>query len=305
MQHFSRGLIAATHTPMAADGKVDVAPIERLAARLRRDGVRGVFPCGTTGEFSSLSLGERRRIVECWAAFAAPDFDVIVHVGSGCVDEGRELAEHAQKVGATAISCVAPSYLRPASISDLTTFLRGIAAAAPELPFYYYHIPPLTRVDLPMREWLVSASEQIPTLAGIKFSHLDLFDLGQVLELARGRFDIFYGSDETLLAGLAFGVDGAVGSTYNFAAPLYRRIVDAHTAGDLETARREQVKSQRMVDVFLRYGIVAAMKAAMRAIGLDMGPARIPLAALDEPAYESLVADLEAIGFFEFCSPAD
>ena len=212
------GLVAAPYTPLAADGSLNPAAIPQQAALLRESGVRGAFICGTTGESHSLTASERRQVAECWACEAGPDLPVIVHVGHNSQEEAKSLAAHAAAVGAAAIAALAPSYFKPQTVDELIDFCAPIAAAAPDLPFYFYHIPSLTGVTLSMPEFLHRGSQRIPQLAGLKFTHNDLMMLQECLAIDSGRFDVVYGSDETLLAGLAFGVRGAVGSTYNYAA---------------------------------------------------------------------------------------
>ena len=93
----------------------------------------------------------------------------------------------------------------------------------------------MTGVAIPTAQFLERAAKSIPTLHGVKFTNNDLMTLQECLAL--GEFDIVFGYDELLLAGLALGVKGAVGSTYNFAAPLYRRLIDDFGRGDFAAAR--------------------------------------------------------------------
>jgi N-acetylneuraminate lyase len=93
--------------------------------------------------------------------------------------------------------------------------MGAIASAAPSLPFYYYHIPSATNVDLPMVDFLAVADGLIQNLAGIKYTHYDLEDLQLCLHYGGGKYNILFGRDQYLLAAVALGVRGAVGSTYS------------------------------------------------------------------------------------------
>lgn len=299
-----RGLIAATHTPTLADGEINLSVIDAQAAHLANNGCRGAFVCGTTGESTSFTVDERRAVADRWVAVAQDSLAVIVNVGHACLADARTLAAAAQQSGADGIAAMGPSFIRPPSVGDLVEYCRGIAAAAPDLPFYYYHIPSLTAVHFPMIDFLAAAAAKIPNLGGIKYTHHDLGDFAQCLAFGGGRFDILFGRDEILLAALAMGGTGAVGSTYNFAAPLYRRIIDAFTRGDMATARECQHKSIEMVEVLLRHGssLLASSKATMGRVGIDCGPVRSPLSVMTDQEVESMFADLDAIGFDEFRS---
>ena len=299
----TQGLIAATHTPMSADGSINPALVEKQAELLARNGVLGAFICGTTGEGVSLTVEERMQMADHWAAVAKKPLRVIVHVGHTSIKDSRALAAHAQKTGAWGIGSCAPFFFKPAGVDDLVAFCAEVAAAAPGLPFYYYHIPSVTGVDVRMADFLPTAGAKIPTLAGVKFTSSDFMDLGLSLRVEGGRYDLLSGWDEMMICALAMGARGSVGSTFNFAAPLYLELREAFKAGDLATARECQHKSISLVECFKhkRPSPLAYAKAIMRTIGLDAGPVRLPLVNLTEEQHKGLRSELERIGFFEFC----
>ncbi len=294
------GLTAAPFTAFHPNGELNLAAIPRQAALLANSGVSGAFVCGTTGEGASLTSDERRRVVEAWVKARSPKLKVIVHVGRLCLGDSRELAAHAQQVGADAIATVAPCFFKPPGARELVAWCAELAAAAPKLPFFYYHMPSMTGVTIPATAFLAEAAGKIPTLAGVKFTYEDLEDYKAAREMARERFDILFGRDEILLSGLQLGATGAVGSTYNYAAPLYLRLIDAFRAGDRATAEREQARARAFIDVMNRFGGLPAGKAMMKFIGLDCGPVRLPLRALGAGEEAELRAGLQSVGFFDF-----
>lgn len=294
------GLIAATFTPFHADGSVNLAAIESQAQWLQSVGIRTVFINGTTGEGPSLSVDERKNVARQWCEIGRKaDLKVLVHVGCESVMEAVELARHAQQVGASAISCFAPSYYKPYSVAGLTAFCRPVAEAAPDLPFYYYHIPVRTGVTIPVSDLLCEAAAQVPSLAGAKFSHPDLMDLLRCLRWDDGRFDILFGLDEMLLPAVALGVRGAVGTNYNYAAGLYLRLLQAFAEGDLETARSLQAQANELIACLSRFGFLRAAKRVMAILGVDCGPVRPPLADLTADEEKLLREHLERLGFPE------
>lgn len=295
------GLVAAPHTPMHADASISLDVIDQQARFLAANGVAGAFVCGSTGEGPSLTVPERMQIAERWMAGAPDTLRVIVHVGHLCINDCKTLAAHAQQIGAFAIGAVAPSYFKPATLDDLIDFCAEIAAAAPKLPFYYYHIPVLTGVTFPMAEFLETGAERIPTLAGLKFTDEDLMEFRKCLRVQDGRFNVMFGRDEIMLTALALGARAAVGSTYNYMAPLYLRIIDAFEAGDIESARADQSRAIDVVSLLHKYG-GGTGKAIMKITGVDCGPVRPPLRNLSDEQQAELRADLEHIGFFDYCS---
>lgn len=291
------GLVAAPFTPMQDDGGLNLAMIETQARALVDNSVNGAFICGTTGEGMSLTTAERMQVAERWTKVAPASLQVIVHVGHNSLEECCTLAAHAQQIGADAVATIGPCFFRPASVEQLVSFCAQTAKSAPDLPFYFYHMPAMTGVNFPMIDFLKVASRRIPNLAGIKFTHENLMDYTECLNFESKRFNVLWGRDEILLAAFAHGATGAVGSTYNYMAPIYRKVLGAFEVGDLETARRQQLAAIESIQVMIRHGGLPAGKAIMKLIGIDCGPVRQPLRTLDPEQVNNLRCDLEKIGF--------
>jgi N-acetylneuraminate lyase len=294
------GLIAATFTPMQEGGGLKLDVIEKYAEHLVADGVGGVFVNGTSGESLSLTMSERLEVARRWVEVAGKDFPVIVHVGGTALSECKEMAAGAQQLRARAIACMAPCFFRPAGIEGLVAFCREVAAAAPKLDFYYYHIPSMTGVNFPMVDFLPAAADRIPTLRGAKFTYEDLADYARCVALMDGRFDMLFGRDQMLLGALALGAKGAVGTTYNFLAPTFRRLMAAFDKGDLVTARLEQVRATETIACLHRSGGLETFKVVMKMLDLDCGPVRPPLRNLTDQEYHALREELRALGFFDW-----
>ncbi len=296
-----RGLVAATHTPFHADGQLNLSIVSKQAEHLLQDGVKIVFIGGTTGESSSLTVEERLALAKQWSEVVrGTEMCVVVHVGSNCLADSRVLAAQAQALGASAIAALSPSYFKPRSLDSLIACCREVASAAPDVPFYYYDIPSFTGVQLSMPEFLKAAPDRVPNLAGLKFTNSDLIAYQACLRVQPGRFDLAWGLDECLLAALAVGAVGAVGSTYNFAAPIYHRLMDAFSRGDLETARAEQQRSLRLIDLVASFGYMGAAKCVMGMLGVDVGPARLPNTNLTAEQTKVLRKGLDELSFFDW-----
>ena len=281
------GLVAATFTPMNGDGAIDLQRIPAVCDFVLGQGVDGLFVCGSTGESPSLTLDERMLVAQTYVEAAAKRVPVVVHVGHNSLSDARTLAAHAQQLGADAIAVVPPSYFPLTSVDVLVECLQQIAKGAPEVPLFYYHIPPITGVDLSMVE-LLERAEALPTLAGIKFSAPQFEELAACVEYGSRRYNILFGCDELLLSGLMAGVDGAVGSTYNFMAPHYRRVIDAFEAGRVDDATQHQAVATGIVEEILRHGGHDAIKAAMGILGIDCGPPRLPWKPLSDEVLTAL-----------------
>jgi N-acetylneuraminate lyase len=295
-----QGLIAASFTPMDRQGNVCLPEIAPYAEFLIKTGVNGVFVNGTTGEGASLTTDERRTILEHWVKAVNGRIKVIAHVGGFCLPDAVDLASHAQQCGADGFAAIAPSFFKPGSVNDLIRFFIPIAAAAPELPFYYYNMPSMTGVDLSVEKFLTEGKKSMPNLAGTKFTHNNLMEMGACLHLQDGAFEVLNGFDEMLIAGMAMGATAGVGSTYNYFAPVYNQIIEAMKANKVEEARANQLKSIDLVKVIIKYGGgVRGGKAIMNLLNIHCGPCRLPIAPFSDEEYASLKKDLDAIDFFQ------
>ncbi len=292
------GLIAAPHTPFHPDGSLNPDAIDRQAEHMVRSGVDGAFICGTTGEGMSLTGAERRAVAERWVKAAAGRFPVVVHVGHACVRDAQELATHAEGIGANAIAAVPPFYHKPTGTDEVVQFLAALARSAPRTALYYYDIPGMTGVSVPTAELMARAAEEVPTFAGVKYSNPDLVLLQECLAVRDGSLDVLFGVDEMLLAAVTLGVRGGVGSTYNYATPLYKRMLAALDSGNLPLARKLQRQSVELVRAVEAHGGLAANKEVMRLVGVDCGPVRPPLTPIEPTDADRLSGQLEDIGFF-------
>ncbi|HOH50593.1 MAG TPA: dihydrodipicolinate synthase family protein, partial [Candidatus Hydrogenedentes bacterium] len=279
-----------------------LAPVPAMVEGLLRNGITALYVCGSTGEGPSLTTEERERVAEAFVAAAAGRLPVMVQVGHNSVEDARRLAAHAASIGADAISAVSPSYFIPEGVAALVETLGRVTDAAPDLPFYYYHIPRLSGVSLSPLAFLEAAPARMPSLAGVKFSCRDVEVMQACLAFDGGRFNILFGVDEMLLSGLAAGCHGAVGSTYNFLAPLYHEVMRRFAAGDLAGAQEHQLLAARMIAVILRRHANAGIKAAMTLAGMPCGPARLPLSPLTDAEIAGMRDELDALGFAEWSS---
>lgn len=300
------GLIDAPFSPMDAEGNINLAPIPAYAKMLKKNGLKGVFINGSSGEGYMLTDEERMAIAEAWmdATRDIDDFKVIVHVGSCCARSSHKLAEHAAKIGAWGIGAMAPPFPKIGRVEELVKYIEEIASGAPQLPFYYYHIPAFNGAYLPMLDLLKAVDGRVPNFAGIKYTYESMYEYNQCRLYKNGKYDMLHGQDETILPCLAMGgARGGIGGTTNYNGRELVAIIDAWKAGDLEAAREHQNFSQEVINVICRYrGNIVGGKRIMKLIGLDLGPNRVPFRNITPEEEESMRRELEEIGFFERCN---
>ncbi|XP_062602728.1 N-acetylneuraminate lyase-like isoform X1 [Saccostrea cucullata] len=297
------GLVPAVFTPFDQNGELELSKIGPYCEYLIKNNLKAIYVNGTTGEGKSLTKDERKRILEEWIRVSKRRIKIVAHVGVLNVRESKELAKHAEEAGADALASLPPLFFKPQSIDTLIEHCKAIADVAPHLPFYYYHLPIMTGVEFNMEDFIRKAKEKIPNLAGIKFSSKDLVDMiGCVFQ---ENVNVVYGCDEQLMAGLVTGAHGAVGSTHNFMPLVFQRMIEYIKNGDLQKAREEQIRGQRLCRVMYKYGSllggnVAALKYFMPLVGIDLGPPREPMRAMTESEAKQFRKEIEDLGFFSW-----
>lgn len=297
-----KNLIAATYAPMKKDASLNLDIIGAYGHFLQKNKVAGAFINGSTGDFASLTVEERKLIVDAWAQNKPDGFQIINHVGHTSLTVAMDLTTHAApKVDA--IAALAPFYFRLNSLTKLVDYCKAIALCAPNLPFYYYHIPDLSGADFKMIDFLDIATKAIPNFAGLKFTKNNLIDYKYCLDFEEKAYDILFGVDEIFIASLPLGAKGWVGSTYNHLAPLYYEIKALFEKGDHEAAAALQAKAMRFVDCLnAKGGFNGVAKGYMKTLGVDCGPSRFPHATLTDEAYLEISKALDALGLSDYLS---
>jgi len=224
---------------------------------------------------------------------------VLIHIGTTVAKDAIELAQHAASIGADAIGAVPPYYEQAPDPATLVQFLAPIAAAATQLPFYYYHLPGVTHCTFSMMSFVPLAIKAIPSFAGIKFVSSDLDDYATLIN-TYPQIDSWF-APEPKLAGVALGAKGVV-LAESFYAPTWLRTCHAAKANNWPAARAEQKWKHDVNAVFAAYPS-AERAVYVKLIGVDMAPPRLPSLPFPEEQYDSLISQLDAFGFFNQTIP--
>jgi N-acetylneuraminate lyase len=295
------GLIAAPFAPMDEKGNVNYDPIPAYYNFLKANKIAGAFINGSTGEGVSLMQKERIKIEEKWvgAAKKNPGVKIINLVGGTSYAECIENAQHSEETGVDAVALLAPYYFKPSGAGQLVDFVGRVAEKIPQMPVYFYHIPVLTGCYVSMHDFLNEAAPAIPNLAGIKYTHEDFMDFQSCINFMDGKYEMLWGRDENLLSALVLGTRSGVGSSYNYAAPLYYKLIEAFDSGNLVLARQLQQKAINMIRLLGKYGGIATGKAFMRYIGFECGEFRSPIKNMNSADYLKFSEDVKALAMEE------
>ena len=271
-----KGLNAAVVTPMTQEGEINLDVIPQYAEFLIDQGIDGIFVNGSSGEGLLLSVEERMAVLEKWMQFS-DRLNILVHVGHTSYVEAQKLAAHADKLGVRAVSAMGPCFMQPRTMEDFIAFNKKIASAAPNTPFYYYHVPGYNGVNFPMDKFLEQASLEIPTLSGMKFTSQDVWEELNCVRVQDGRFDILHGHDETFVVGLQLGEHSGIGTSFNVYGKKFKQIISLYESGEIQAALDLQYEADKIVKVMCKYGaILGTIKQMLEILGVPVGPARLP-----------------------------
>lgn len=292
------GPIPALITPFTRDNQVNVKLLRELTEWLLTQKAHGFFVAGTSGEGFLMSVAERQLVLETVVDQVRGRVPVLAHAGALATADAVALAQGAAAAGADGVSAVPPFYYR-VDDAAIVQHYAAIGAACP-LPLYVYNIPDATGI-LITADQFAQLLKAVPTLSGMKYSAHDMFNLHQIIELGSGQLNILSGLDQVFLPALTIGVDGAVGTTFNYMCLQYHNLYEAFQRGDMQTALSLQRAVNRVVAVVASYGTRAALnKAPLRLLGFDeLDDGRLPIRPLTPEERERLRADLAAAGFFE------
>jgi 4-hydroxy-tetrahydrodipicolinate synthase len=268
-----RGAVTALVTPFK-DGALDEDAFVALVERQIAAGIHGVVPVGTTGETSTLSHDEHRRVVELCVATCAGRIRVVAGAGSNSTSEAIELARHAKTVGADAALVVTPYYNRP-SQEGLYQHYAAINDAV-QLPVFVYNVPGRTGVDI--SNATVARLAKLPNIVGIKDA------TGNLTRIANQRLDcgddwiLLSGDDGSALGYMAHGGHGCITVAGNVAPEAVAGFYNACMAKDWETALYWQDRLARLNDALFMDSSPSPTKFALATLGLCQPDVRLPIA---------------------------
>jgi 4-hydroxy-tetrahydrodipicolinate synthase len=229
-----RGVVASSVTPMSADGTMPLHLVGPHIDWLIGEGVNGISPLGSSGEFVALSSDERKAVLE--AALEANNGRVHTMAGTHhySTSETIELSRHAEAAGADSLLIVPPYYMRPSNRQVLDHYRR--IADQVGLPIVLYHNVTGTRVDLSTDDLLQLISEEV--IAGVKVSNTDPDRVCQLLQAAGESCRVYVGLDTIAFEGLCHGAHGWISGIPSVVPRRAREFYDTiAVAGDLPRAR--------------------------------------------------------------------
>ena len=288
------GLWPALLTPMDDGEKTALSAVEQLTDCLVREGLDGLYVVGSTGQWPLLTFAERCTIAERVVQATAQRIPIMIHVGAASTEEAVALARHAKKIGADAVSAVAPTYY--AYSADVVFGHYRAIGSATDLPLFVYHLSQTNQLTIGPEEY-ARRLLALPNIAGMKITDRDLYTFGLIHAFAGDRLRLFSGADEAMCHAVLSGAIGAIGTFYNLWGPACQQARRGFASGDVAGGSEFMLRFQRAIARVLQSGSIwTFLRQALRIkYDLDIGMPRTPLGSTDQPWAEDDVRQVIAI----------
>ena len=296
MKFVPKGIIPPIITPLTEDGEVNYPVLRQMVNHLIENGVHGLFPLGTTGEFYAFDNDTYRKILETVKDETAGRVPVYFGIGAINTKKCVRLAKMAVKNGAKGVSILQPMFLKP-NFNELFLHFKTIAEAVPETPVLLYNNP--GRVGYTLGADLVEKlAHEVDNIVGMKDTSGDITQTEEFIRRNRDvGFKVFGGKDTLLYASLCIGAVGGVCTAGNFMPELIVDIYNKYVAGDIKGALEAQYKLNpvRLAMDVASFPVAAKDMAAMR--GRDVGSPYLPnLSTPEGVSYDKMKKEMEKAG---------
>ena len=286
------GVVVPMTTPFGEDGKVDVMALEHQTDFLIKNGVHGLYPCGTTGEMLLMDIEERELVAETVFKRAAGRITVFIHCGTMATKDTLRLAAHAKSIGADGIGVVTPSFF---GVDDkaMIKYYKTIAKSLPDdFPIYLYNIPQCSTNDISLRV-CEELAQTCPNIIGIKYSGNDPSRVLEYLKIKDYDFSVMVGADKHFLQYMVAGCDGTVSGCAGVFPEIFVDIYNTYKEGKIDKALQHQRKANEIINILKAGTNLSVFKEAQKIRGLESGYVRAPLLNLSEIEKEELAVQLK------------
>lgn len=270
------GVLPALVTPFGADGKIDFKALERHMLGLRKAGVTGWVPCGSTGEYFSMSAAEREDVLRFVKDFAAPGELLVAGTNASATREVIENTARAKEIGYDVVLLATPFYTRPTQ-AELLQHYRTVLDAVP-VNIVLYNYPPKDGVEISFD--LMDALADHPRVIGIKESSGVLQRAVDIHARYKGRIDLISGSDDIALDFMFWGADAWICGPSNCMAKACCDLDRTFRSGDLAKAREQMTVLYRAMNSLESGKFVQKIKYGCELQGMPVGLCRAPLGEL-------------------------
>jgi len=288
------GVYAAMLTPFDDEGRINETELRNLVDWLVEEGINGLFPLGSVGEFIHLSFEEKVRVMEIVVDQAGGRIPVTPGTTASCAKNCIELTKRARDLGCQAV-VVAPPYYFPMEQEMIEEHYEQVARAVPDFPIILYNIPLFAT---PLSYDVVKRLSRIDNVVGMKDSSGSMVDLMHFMDKIRvigEELSILTGREEMLFSALAVGARGTMSATVGIVPELMTGIYRAWQDGDIEKARELQFSVLLLIRAMWALPMPLGFKAALEVRGFEMGEPKQPLSDAEQFNYLKVKSRIQKI----------
>lgn len=288
-----KGAGVAIVTPMHTDGTVNYEQFAKLVDFQVDNGTDAIIVCGTTGEASTLTHEEHLEVIRFCVEQVAGRVPVIAGTGSNCTQTAVYLSAEAEKYGVDGLLLVSP-YYNKATQKGLFAHFKTIADAV-KVPILLYNVPSRAGCNI-LPETVVRLCREVENIVGVKEASGNISQIAHLAAIGEGCVDIYSGNDDQIVPLMALGGLGVISVLSNVAPAQTHAICQKFLEGDVEGSRKEQLRALELCDALFCEVNPIPVKEALNLMGMEAGPARMPLTKMEEANIGKLEAAMKTYG---------
>ena len=269
-----KGAGVAIVTPMKENEDVNYEKLEELINIQVDAGTDAIIIAGTTGESSTLSMEEHKKVIEAAVEFTKHRIPVIAGTGSNNTRCAIQLSQEAEEAGADGLLIVTP-YYNKATQAGLIQHYSKIAQSV-KTPIILYNVPGRTGCNL-LPETVATLFKNEENIVGLEEATGNMAQASKTMYLTDGKLDMYSGEDGLVVPLMSIGAVGVISVWSNIAPAKVHQMCDSFFKGDLETAQRLQREALPLVDALFSEVNPIPVKTALNLMGLEVGPLRSPM----------------------------
>ncbi len=291
-----KGAGVAIVTPFKADGEVNYEEFGRQIDFQINNGTDAIIVCGTTGEAACLTEDEHVKVIDYCVKHVNHRVPVIAGTGSNCTDTAVYLSQEAEKLGVDGLLVVTPYYNKATQKGLIDHFT--IIANSVHVPIILYSVKSRTGVNI-NPETAATLVRDVPNIVGIKEASGDIAQVAKIMALTDGNIDLYSGNDNEVVPVMSLGGIGVISVVSNVAPSYMHNLCMNYLNGDVDEARRMQVKVIELVDALFCEVNPIPVKHAMNLMGMNAGPMRRPLSPMEPDNLERLKRAMKNFGLLQ------
>ena len=286
------GILPPVITVFDSEGEIDRERTKKFIQHLIDEGVHGIFAAGSTGEYSLMSMDQRKKIIDIGVEASEGKVPLFAGTGHNSTRIAIELTRYAEDAGADGVLVSLPHYPKPTQ-EGIYDHYKAVAEAV-NIPVFIYNWPGQYGLDIEPQT--VARLAKDGYIQGIKDSHTDIDHTGEIIRLTEGKITVWTGFENKILPALSLGADGSVCTIGNIIPEEVVEIYDLFQEGKIKEAGKKQLSIFGLADVLFQRHDMQPLKEGIKMLGYDVGDALMPTTEVSPDVKERIREELRKLG---------